>query len=117
MKGQSRYRRLQLPLLGNITSEPVTNNSFQIRIKIRCKITISLDLGVFYERGVIETDDDGRAHFSIATYDDDIALQNNETVRLRFEAFNTQFTEELENAGEFIRDTAYVHIVDNDGEL
>ena len=37
-------------------------------------------------------------------------------MKLIFRAFHSQFNEELESSGEFLRDMAYVNIVDNDGE-
>ena len=65
---------------------------------------------------MIETDNEGQAVFAITANDDDTVLESIEAVRLRFTAFYTQFTEELESVGEYIRDMAYVHITDNDGE-
>jgi hypothetical protein len=99
VKGQSRYGRLGLPLLGNITSTAVTAGASD-----------------FSDIGVIETDNEGQAVFAITANDDDTVLEGIESVRLRFTAFYTQFTEELESVGEYIRDMAYVHITDNDGD-
>ncbi|CAI8008562.1 hypothetical protein GBAR_LOCUS5862, partial [Geodia barretti] len=99
VKGQSRYGRLGLPLLGNITSTAVTAGASD-----------------FSDIGVIETDNEGQAVFAITANDDDTVLESIEAVRLRFTPFYTQFTEELESVGEYIRDMAYVHITDNDGD-
>ena len=70
----------------------------------------------FSDVGVLETDSQGQAVFTVTAIDDDTALESNEALRVRFEGFYKQFTEELESAGEFIRDMVYVHISDSDGK-
>lgn len=60
---------------------------------------------------------DGFVEFSLLTINDDITLEYNDTVMLKFNALHgTQFKEELEKDGEFIRDVAYVVVLDNDGK-
>ena len=115
MKGQSRYGRLGLPLLGNITSTAVTAGKTLCRSSV-FSVTSCVGASDFSDIGVIETDNEGQAVFAITANDDDTVLESTESVRLRFTAFYTQFTEELESVGEYIRDMAYVHIIDNDGE-
>ena len=74
-----------------------------------------LDNNDISDIGVVETDNDGRAVFTV-TANDDRVLESIEAVRLKFTALYTLFTEKLESVGEYIRDMAYVHITDNDGE-
>ena len=56
------------------------------------------------------------ASFSLLTINDDIALESNDIVKLMFEPLYQQFIDVLEKEEEFVRMTAFVHIVDNDGE-
>ena len=53
---------------------------------------------------------------SLLTINDDIALESNDIVKLVFTPLHKQFMDDLEQMGEFVRTTAFVHIVDNDGE-
>ena len=55
--------------------------------------------------------------FSLLTINDDIALESNDTVKLIFKPLHPQFMKELEDKGEFLRESAFVHICDNDGKL
>ena len=48
------------------------------------------------------------------TIDDEITLEYEDTVILRFTPDSPAFIPTVEGAGEFIRDTASLHIVDND---
>ena len=48
--------------------------------------------------------------------DDDITLEFNEIVVLRFTPINSTLIADIESAGEYIRDTANVHIIDNDSK-
>ena len=46
-----------------------------------------------------------------------IALEYDDTVMLRFTPDYDTFISDVENAGQFIRDTAIVNIIDNDSKL
>ena len=63
-------------------------------------------------RTVTATDGISIQLFSV---DDDITLEYNDTVILKF-IVNPDVIQDLEAAGEYIRDTATVYIIDNDRE-
>ena len=58
----------------------------------------------------------GQTNFHFVTIDDDVAMEDDEMVILRFYRYYYHFSEELETAGEFIRDMAFINIIDDDGE-
>ena len=64
-----------------------------------------------------QTDDDGRVNFVITTDNDNITQDNEKWVILNFQAYNYHFMEELETAGEFIRDSARINIADDEGKF
>ena len=53
----------------------------------------------------------------LITIDDDIALEYDDTVTLQFNPQDPQKILQLKAAGEFIRDTAVLNIIDNDRKL
>ena len=53
----------------------------------------------------------------LLTYDDDITLEYDDSVILTFTPNDPDLISSLEAAGEYIRDTATVHIRDNDSKL
>ena len=54
--------------------------------------------------------------FNVTATEDDIALESNSAI-LRFESdFGPSFIERVEAAGEHLRDTTTIRIIDNDGE-
>lgn len=57
---------------------------------------------------------DNRADIRLFTTNDEITLEYNDTVILKFISSLPELTQQLESAGEFLRDTATVNIVDND---
>ena len=50
------------------------------------------------------------------TTDDEVTLEYDDTVILRFNPHNPLLISDYENTGEFIRDTAIVNIIDNDSK-
>ena len=54
--------------------------------------------------------------FRLFTTDDEVTLEYDDTVILRFNPHNPLLISDYENAGEFIRDTAIVNIIDNDSK-
>ena len=56
------------------------------------------------------------ADIRLFTTDDNITLEYDDTVILRFTPDNSSFIPGVEGAGEFIRDTAVVNIIDNDSK-
>ena len=50
------------------------------------------------------------------TYDDQIALEYSDSVILRYDPANSALIPGLEAAGEYIRHTATVYIIDNDSK-
>ena len=52
---------------------------------------------------------------SVVTINDDIALEYRDQVLLKFQPLHDRFIEDLEKAGEFLRDEAFLDILDNDG--
>ena len=68
--------------------------------------------------GKVKIPGEGPTSFSVVTLNDDIALEKSDQVALCFNAVhNNTFTEELDAAGEFLRDKAYLDITDNDGKF
>ena len=57
------------------------------------------------------------AEIHLYTSNDDITLEYNDTVILRFAPDNPLLIAGVEDAGEYIRDTAIVYIIDNDSKL
>ena len=57
------------------------------------------------------------AEIHLFTLHDEIALEYDDTIILRFTPDNNTFISDVENAGQFIRDTAIVNIIDNDSKL
>ena len=55
-------------------------------------------------------------NYQLFTTDDDITLEYDDTVLLTFSPFN-DIIQAFESAGEFLRDTATVNIIDNDRKL
>ena len=53
---------------------------------------------------------------SLFIVNDDITLEYNDTVILRYTCGNPCYIPSIEGAGEFIRDTATVYIIDRDSE-
>ena len=53
----------------------------------------------------------------LLTVSDVIALEYGDTIILRFTPDNDTFISDVENAGQFIRDTAIVNIIDDDSKL
>ena len=51
---------------------------------------------------------------SLLTFDDDITLEYDDTVTLTFTSDDPGLISSLETAGEYIRDTTTVNIIDND---
>ena len=51
---------------------------------------------------------------SLSAFDDDITLEYNDTIILRFTPDDPDLISSLETAGEYIRDTTTVNIFDND---
>ena len=70
----------------------------------------------FENLGTIKTTGESTS-ISLLTINDDIALESYDTVKLIFTPEYEDFMYELEANGEFLRDTAFVHIRDNDGKL
>lgn len=65
--------------------------------------------------GTVKTDGEGPTTVSVVTLNDDIALEYHDQVLLKFEAVHgDRFIEELEKAGEFLRHTSYLNILDDD---
>ena len=58
----------------------------------------------------------GTADIRLSTTDDNITLEYDDTVILLFTPLNSSFIPGVEGAGEFIRDTAVVNIIDNDSK-
>ena len=59
---------------------------------------------------------DNQADIRLFTYNDDVTLQYDRTVILRFTPAISNFIDAVEAAGQFIRDTATVNIIDNDSK-
>ena len=57
------------------------------------------------------------AEIQLFTSNDDITLEYNDTVILRFTPDNPLLIAGVQDAGEYIRDTAIVYIIDNDSKL
>ena len=58
--------------------------------------------------------EENSADIRLFTTNDEITLEYNDTVILRFDSQRPSFVQDVENAGEFIRDFAIVNIIDND---
>ena len=56
------------------------------------------------------------AEIRLFTANDEITLEYDDRVLLRFTPDNSALVPGLEGLGEYIRDTATVHIIDNDGK-
>ena len=56
------------------------------------------------------------AEICLFTSNDVLTLEYNDTVLLRFAPDNPLLIAGIENAGEYIRDTATVYIIDNDSK-
>ena len=55
-------------------------------------------------------------NIQVQTVDDDITLEYDDTIRLRFTLITANSHVPIEAAGEYIRDTANMVIIDNDGK-
>ena len=58
--------------------------------------------------------EDNSASIRLFTTNDEITLEYDDTIILRFVAQREGFVQTVQNAGEFIRDFAIVNIIDND---
>ena len=58
--------------------------------------------------------EDNSANIRLFTTNNEITLEYDDTVILRFRAQLPGFVQNVQNAGEFIRDVAIVNIIDND---
>ena len=78
-----------------------------------CVLTDKCD---YVDIGKVETDGEGPTDITVVTINDDVALEYHDKVMLNFEALHGErFVKELESAGEFLRATAYLGVLDNDG--
>ena len=69
----------------------------------------------YVDIGTVKTDGEGPTTVSVVTLNDDIALEYHDQVLLKFKAVHKDmFIEELEKAGEFLRNTSYLNILDDD---
>ena len=59
---------------------------------------------------------DGMTHMHLYTYDDQIALEYDDSVILTYIPDNDALIPGLEGLGEYIRDTATVNIIDNNSK-
>ena len=60
--------------------------------------------------------EDNMAEIRLFTTNDEVTLEYNDTVILRFTPGSDRLIPGVESFGEFIRDTATVNIVDNDSK-
>lgn len=60
---------------------------------------------------------DSGAEIILYTINDDIALEIEDDVHVKYKPTHPQYVKKLEENGEFFRDLAIVRIMDNDGEL
>lgn len=57
-----------------------------------------------------------RWYIRLFTTNDDITLEYDDSVLLTFTPYSNGIIQELENTGEYVRDTATVNIIDNDSK-
>ena len=116
VKGTSKFESVNLPMLGTITSEPVTASKGILEgLVIIHNVSVSFKGPCdFEDLGEVKIGSDN-VDISLLTINDDITLESNDIVKLVFKPLYQQFMDDLEKEGEFVRETTFIHIVDNDG--